>query len=308
MHHPRVLGVASLTLLLSAASAAAQVRYLDEVFDEVKVTRDIQYGAARIEDHHKRPAGVVGEMQPLLLDLYEPLVPEEGSGNYLEEARPVFVWAHGGSGSGGDKGDATERSFCTAFAKRGWVVASVNYRLLADVNYAGISHDYFNAIAPGTVAQLKNAQHDMQAAVRWFRANAEALRIDPEKITVGGHSYGTVLSLYTNFAEADDVGESGNPGFPSHVAAAMAHSGGMVESSSIGLDEPPIVTFNALDDQDFSFFITMANACLPTTAWGNVCDYTIHQSGGHGQGAHRAENIQHTAEFFCEHVLGGCGP
>ncbi|MEY2468507.1 MAG: hypothetical protein QOF21_1205, partial [Actinomycetota bacterium] len=74
-------------LALPPAPAHAAVRYLDEVFTSVTSTSNIVYGQA---------VNAEGQLQTLHLDLYQP------TGD-TEQKRPVFVWAHGGFFTQGDK-------------------------------------------------------------------------------------------------------------------------------------------------------------------------------------------------------------
>ena len=60
-------------------------------------------------------------------------------------------------------------------AQAGIAVASVDYRLSGEATFP---------------AQL----HDAKAAVRWLRANAAELAIDPDRIGVWGHSAGGHLA------------------------------------------------------------------------------------------------------------------
>lgn len=275
------------------SSAHEPERYLEEVFVEVDVTSDIAYGAA-VND--------TGEMQTLLLDLYEPV------GDPLQ-ARPVIVWAHGGSGVGGDKADGMDVQIATMFARRGWVVASINYRLMSQFAPEGspVDHDFLRAIGPRSYDNLREAQHDMQAAVRWFRANAAELRIDPNAIAAAGHSYGGGMAGYVNFAP-DDPGDSGNPGYPSHVSATFIHSSSMLEPSTIGPGEPPIVMIHALDDADQTYYLGTSTTCTPTRAMGNECEQHVFQTGGHGMTKHRPLVVDIAATFLCQRaVAGGCG-
>ncbi|MES2619321.1 MAG: alpha/beta hydrolase, partial [Bacteroidota bacterium] len=57
------------------------------------------------------------------MDIYQP------TGDTLA-MRPVIILAHGGSFIGGSKStDATVNALCSNFAKRGYVTASIDYRL-----------------------------------------------------------------------------------------------------------------------------------------------------------------------------------
>jgi len=96
---------------------------------------------------------------PLLLDLYV----LKGATRPL----PLIVWIHGGAWRGGSK----DRCPALRFSERGYVVASINYRLSQ------------KAIFP---AQIE----DCKAAIRWLRANTAKYRIDPRRIGVWGSSAG----------------------------------------------------------------------------------------------------------------------
>lgn len=282
--------LAAAVLGLPGNASAAPVRYLEEVFTDadIVVEEDIIYGGA-VNDR--------GVFEDLKLDVYRP-EPDD------ETARPVFVWAHGGSLVGGDKAGSLDRSFANAFAKRGWVFVSINYRLMSQL-LPDCPNDIVCALSPRLPFALIDGQHDFQAAVRWVRANAEELGINPDEITAGGHSAGTALALRTNF-NPEDPGNSGNPGYPSHVAATMTNSGSLLEPSSIEPGAPPIAMFNSVDDPDLTLWAGMLNVCIPTTLLLNVCELHAFESGGHGLTVHRPLIIQKTAEFFCRRAVSAC--
>lgn len=127
----------------------------------------------------------------LFLDLY---LPEKG-----EEPWPVILWVHGGAWRTGDKGHF---GHWAEFARRGYAVASINYRLSQE------------AIFPAQI-------HDCKAAVRWLRANAGRYRLDAEHIGAWGASAGghLVALLGTSGSVAELEGELGHPGYSSRVQA-----------------------------------------------------------------------------------------
>jgi len=57
---------------------------------------------------------------------------------------PVVFYIHGGAWAGGDKSGYTE--FCQKFAKMGFAVVNINFRLLPDVNILDVYKDCENAI------------------------------------------------------------------------------------------------------------------------------------------------------------------
>jgi dienelactone hydrolase len=281
-----VLLVTLAALLPRGASAAT--RYIDEVFDAVTVETDIVYGHA-VNDK--------GVDEILKLDIYEP------AGD-TAAARPLFVWAHGGSGVYGDKGEGTERDFATSFAKRGWVVASINYRLMS--LFLGGSHDFLDAIGPNSYSNLRSASNDMQAAIRWFRANAAARRIDPDAIAAAGHSYGGGMAAYVNFDPEYTGDNASNPGYASNVKATFIHASFILEPSSINAGDPPVLMAHALDDSDLTYFGGTATTCTPTRAVGNECVQLVFTDGGHGMGKHRRQVMENAAAFLCARVVPGC--
>src|SRR4051794_15050533 len=114
---PRVLLLATLLLalgLLLASPVSAATRYRDQVFSEVTKKTDIVYGVAPDEN---------GQPEKLKLDLYQP------KGDTVAK-RPVVIWVHGGGFSAGDKSDDKIVDLSERFARKGYVTASINYRLL----------------------------------------------------------------------------------------------------------------------------------------------------------------------------------
>jgi len=63
-----------------------------------------------------------GNLTTLVLDIYKPV----GDSNC---ARPVIVLVHGGAWIGGSKEDFNMVAMSRELAKKGWVVANINYRL-----------------------------------------------------------------------------------------------------------------------------------------------------------------------------------
>jgi dienelactone hydrolase len=179
------------------------LRYRDQVFDSVAVTTNLQYGSA--PDANGNPVA-------LRLDLYQPV-------GDTQTSRPALVWVHGGAFSSGDKGNVVPVDAANTFAKLGYVVVSINYRLLGSGCVA-------NPGQPSCSIAAIEAKRDAQAAIRWLRANASTYKVDPGRIGIGGESAGgitaTMAGLYS-----EDVGSSGNPGYPSTVGGFISVSGGL---------------------------------------------------------------------------------
>ncbi|GIW82004.1 MAG: hypothetical protein KatS3mg105_3811 [Gemmatales bacterium] len=143
--------------------------------------------------------GKAGE-RSLRLDIYEP---RKRSSDIL----PVVVWIHGGGWRHGNKSSG----------------AGVLAPFVSTGNYVGISVEYRlsgEAIWPAQI-------HDCKAAIRWIRANAKKLRVDPDRIGVGGHSAGghLVSLLGTSGDTADLEGNNGSPNVSSKVRCVVDLSG-----------------------------------------------------------------------------------
>ena len=96
--------------------------------------------------------------------------------------KPLVIYIHGGGWSGRTKSDGLW--YANAFVKRGYVFASIDYRL-------------------STVAVFPAQIEDAKAAVRFLRAHASDYRIDPDRIGVIGHSAGGHLSALLGTTNGD---------------------------------------------------------------------------------------------------------
>jgi acetyl esterase/lipase len=235
----------------------APLRYRDVVFPNVTVTRDINYG--RAPDNN-------GNQVDLKLDLYQP------SGDKVAR-RPAIVYVHGGGFSHGDKSAGAE--FGDYFAKRGFVLASINYRLLAPPGCGG----HVNPPPECEVAALA-AQHDAQAAVRWLRKNKVARRIDAGRIAMAGSSAGAITSLLVDWRR-EDPGTSGNPGYSSAIRAASSISGGTPTNDYITAEDGPAIFFHGTEDHTVPYAWAVSNY-QAMRSLGISSVFHAFQGAGHG--------------------------
>lgn len=192
-----VLAAALVLPVAPAPAARAATRYLDPTFS-VTVRRNVVYGHA---------IGLDGTPVELKLDLYLP------QGDTLTD-RPVFVFAHGGAFYSGGKGSGDAPTWANELARRGWVAASIDYRM-------GTGPVTFPVDTDLERRQIDVARLDMQAAVRWFRSSAASLGVDPTRIAVGGSSAGAVTALGVA-TRADGPFEGDHLGYSSAVCTAIS--------------------------------------------------------------------------------------
>jgi acetyl esterase/lipase len=136
----------------------------------------------------------------LKLDIYKPKA--ESS-----KPRPVIIWIHGGGWQGGNKDGGRGRVGPLA-ATGDYVGVSVGYRLT-------------------DVATFPAQIYDCKAAIRYIRANAQKLGIDPNKIGVWGASAGGhLVSLLGTSGDVKEVeGDLSTTGVSSRVTCVVDFCG-----------------------------------------------------------------------------------
>ena len=118
---------------------------------------------------------------------------------------PLLVWIHGGRWLHRTKADINT----LALLDEGFAIASVDFRLSVDAPFP---------------AQI----HDIKAAIRFLRANAETYGYDPTRIAVHGRSSGghlTALVAVTNGVEALEGKLGEHLDVSSNVQAAVSYFG-----------------------------------------------------------------------------------
>ena len=98
--------------------------------------------------------------------------------------RPLIILLHGGAFLFGDKGGTFMRHLAQHYATRGYVVASVNYRL-------GCSMVGINTIR----RTIYRAVQDTGNAAHYLIDHAEEYGIDPNAVFLVGHSAGAITAL-----------------------------------------------------------------------------------------------------------------
>lgn len=232
-----------------SASAGEGQRYVDPIFS-VEVTPDLEYGSN---------VPLTGGSEPidLELDLYEP------AGD-ASRHRPVVIMVHGGGFCGGSRTSGRIVAQAEHMAARGWVTASISYR--------------FTTEECDDLPSLVAATRDARAAVRWFRANADDLRVDPSRISMLGYSAGAFVTLGVAFGGWD--GDSGNPGYSSRIAAGVSQAGFNLTPQPPS-DVPPVQMAHGDEDTRVAFAQGVAT-CDRIRQVDGTCEMVVHEGVGHG--------------------------
>lgn len=152
--------------------------------DRVTIEADVVFGTGGGRDLH--------------CDIYHP-----PAGAAPETSRPCVILVHGGAWRQGDRTQL--RGYGIRLGMAGYVGIAIEYRLTPESPWP---------------AQI----HDVKAAIRWVRANADRLGVDPERIAIEGNSAGAHLALLaagtTNDAEFE--GDGGHAAVSTRVGAVIA--------------------------------------------------------------------------------------
>lgn len=232
--------IAVFNSLAYSQSYCGSDRYDKEVFSNFTKATDITYG-------QNIPFGSTTP-QILKMDIYQP------SGDSVTQ-RPLIIWVHGGSFIGGTKADPDVVAFCQKFSKRGYVTASINYRLfyypLNDANQAKKA--------------VMRAVQDLKAAIRFFRKDAfstNTYQIDTNNIFIGGSSAGALTALHLAYLDTDAEfaaeidttglggleGTSGNPGYLSTAHAVVNLCGALGNANYLVPGDEPLLSMHGTVD------------------------------------------------------------
>ena len=219
------------------------LRYQTEIFNSVSVST-VNYSDIYNDGFHK-------------MDIYKP------DGDTVTN-RPVIIYLHGGVFTTGNKNLPDCVDFCTAYAKKGYVAISANYRLSSNsVLFAIDPEEQYNTV-------LKSVS-DVKAAVRYLRKehdNGNSIGIRPDGIFLAGYSAGAVLAIHLDYLDQiSDLptspinvqalvsniggtleGDAGNNGYSSEVSGIVSFAGGINNLSWIDSNDKPIVFVHGTND------------------------------------------------------------
>jgi para-nitrobenzyl esterase len=239
-----------LTLFSALTFAQCNGRYETEIFSSVTKTT-VNYSDVYTDNAHE-------------MDIY---TPDEDT----EINRPIILYMHGGSFYGGDKTMTDCIDFCTSMAKRGYVTASLNYRLSDALSFLLSNETQYETVL--------NAVSDVKSAIRYFRkdfTNGDTYGIDPNTIFVGGYSAGGVIAVHLAFIDniadlptspinvqaiINNVspihgleGDAGNYGYSSDVNGVISFAGGINDVNWIDGNDEPLVSIQGDNDVTVNYY------------------------------------------------------
>ncbi len=165
-----------LIILFPLFADAQPCRYQLRIFTAFDKTANVIYGTAPAINAPYLFENSTSN-QNLLLDIFEP------SGDTAQK-RALIIFAHSGGFINGTKDNPDMQALCDSFSLRGYVTATINYRL------------GFNPLSSNASERaVWRGVQDGSAAVRFFKQNAVLYKIDTTRIFLWGSSAGAFLAL-----------------------------------------------------------------------------------------------------------------
>jgi acetyl esterase/lipase len=190
-------------ILLATASFATAQDKGPKIPDGIKFEPDLVFGKG-------------GDVE-LTLDLARP--------EKLDKPAPCIVFIHGGGWRGGNR--KVHDQHIVDFAKRGYVTATLQYRLVPSARFP---------------AQIE----DVKCGIRYLRTNADKYQLDPKKIGAVGFSAGAHLVMMLGVMDEKDglEGTGGHADQPSKVNAVVAFFG----PTDLGASDIPAISGGMVND------------------------------------------------------------
>jgi acetyl esterase/lipase len=187
----------------------------------------------------------------LRMDVHHPRGPRPPAG------APAVVLVHGGGFHSGDRSRMSP--YARAFAARGYLAASIDYRL----------RPHAEIRARGYAAGEPRAQQDAEAAVRYVRRHRAGLGVDADRLVIMGASAGAITALNVGARAAGTA----------RVAAAVG-IGGYGPAADLGPGDPPLLLLHG--DADRAIPLSRARAtCRAARTAGVRCDLVTFPGAGH---------------------------
>lgn len=207
-------------------------RFLKESFEQLDTIKNIYYGeSTNISDQRER----------LFMDFYRPH-------NDVLTDLPLVIFVHGGGFTGGDKASGYPMTFTEGLVKRGYAVASINYRLGLPEEALRNDTIYFEA--------MYRAAQDTKTALDYIVKNANLFSINPNKIILMGGSAGAHTILHVAYLDKNEL-----PAFldvrkmgaweknATNILAAINCWGAIVDNTWIKPGDTPLFSMHGVDDK-----------------------------------------------------------
>ncbi len=232
-------------LIIPILGFSQRYRYTNSLFPTSTITQNVIYGTAPSVDGFGTVESSTTS-QNLKIDIYSP------TGDTFTN-RPVIIFAHPGGFFSGSKNVDDMMAFCDYFARKGYVTATIDYRLGFNVT---------SNIAMHSTRAVYRGLQDGRTAIRYFRANASTYGIDPNKVYFVGSSAGAFIALHSIYLDqiSEKPIETGVVQY-SNITPPFSHTAPDLGGLDIGAN----LTYNGKPDAIISFWGGIQNTNLITS-------------------------------------------
>lgn len=215
----RILSIAQFLIVSAVAFGqdCTSERYLSNIFQS-SVSQDVVYGNSPALTTVYVAENVTVNQQ-MTMDVFFPV------GDDLSR-RPLVMLAYGGGYLVGTKEDEDVWATCDSLAKKGYVTASINYRM--NMNIADPS---------SAVRAIYRAAQDYHAAIRYLKEYSDIYGIDTNYVFVGGVSAGGFSAMHAVFLDENErpaaTYQSGLGGINPDLGCLSCSGNGFNHSSNV---------------------------------------------------------------------------
>lgn len=188
--------------------ANAQYCTNDDRFTEVEFFTDSHITTTMDVTYAWGVTDYLGNCQDLQMNIYAP-----SDANETLAERPFILLMHGGGFLTGTRNALNRMS--NEFAKRGFVAATISYRLGWDTSNSD-----------NQIPAVYRAQQDASAALRFIVQRADEYKIDTDWMFIGGSSAGSVTALNVVYSSTEDL-NAFVPGITAQLGALNSSGNGL---------------------------------------------------------------------------------
>lgn len=209
------------------------ILYKDRIYDEVVVMKNVSYLGDLKTDRKKKY---------YLLDVYR-------ASQDSSRLRPLIIWIHGGGFKFGNKKSRGTPLWAKSFARRGYICASVNYRLSRDntlFNFTALAHANFDAV------------EDLRRAIAFLKSEWKQFGIDTNTVILAGNSAGAITALHAVYASLQEIAtvagrndslQLSNAHNPDRIKAIINYWGAIYDTAWLRNASVPIVSAHGTSDR-----------------------------------------------------------
>lgn len=240
-------------------------RYQSQVFDSIKVTRDIYY---------KTAVSFAGKRTNLFFDFYEPY------GDSIA-TRPLVILMHGGGFIQGHRGWMDSIAYW--LPHYGYSCANISYRLYDGPDFPLGNEDF--------LISFLYAREDLISAIDYFIGNSSGIdpyKTDIQNIYIAGASAGGIAALHTVPIKADigtgselfrtlqkidgRIPSSSLRAPSAQIKGILSFAGAIMDTNLIGQNYPGIFCVHGTEDNIVPFYdgmIQIRGVISPFEAYGS---------------------------------------